>query len=210
MRKLMKRIAGLLCILLLPCYLLAQEKTVTGKVTDITGTPLSGVNVIIKQTNAGTVTDAEGKFKLSASPNATIIISFAGFKSLSVPAQSLQNDALIKLEEDFAKLDEVVVTGLATTVKRRNLANAVATISSKELNGVAPAQTFDAALEGKITGAYINANSGAPGGGISIKLRGVTSVFGNTQPLFVVDGVYMDNSAVSAGLNAITAAAAGG
>ena len=59
-------------------------------------------------------------------------------------------------------------------------------------------------------GAYINANSGAPGGGISVKLRGVTSVFGNTQPLFVVDGVYMDNSTVSAGLNAVTAAAAGG
>ena len=86
----------------------------------------------------------------------------------------------------------------------------MATISNKELNGVAPAQTFDAALSGKVPGAYINANSGAPGGGISVKLRGVTSVFGNTQPLFVVDGVYMDNSATSAGLNAVTSAAAGG
>src|SRR4249919_1728968 len=65
-------------------------------------------------------------------------------------------------------------------------------------------------MSGKVPGAYINANSGAPGGGISVKLRGVTSFFGNTQPLFVVDGVYMDNSAVSGGLNAVTAAAAGG
>ena len=110
----------------------------------------------------------------------------------------------------MARLDEVVVTGLATSVKRRNLANSVATISSKQLNGVAPAQTFDAALNGKIPGAYINANSGAPGGGISVKLRGVTSVFGNTQPLYVLDGVYLDNTATSGGLNAVTAAAAGG
>jgi TonB-linked SusC/RagA family outer membrane protein len=114
------------------------------------------------------------------------------------------------MEEDVAHLDEVVVTGLATTVKRRNLANAVVTISAKELDEGAPAQTFDAALEGKIPGAYINANSGSPGGGISVKLRGVTSVYGNTQPLYVVDGVFVDNTATSAGLNAVTLAQAGG
>jgi TonB-linked SusC/RagA family outer membrane protein len=78
------------------------------------------------------------------------------------------------------------------------------------LDGVAPAQTFDAALEGKISGAYINANSGAPGGGISVKLRGVTSVYGNTQPLYVVDGVFVDNTATSGGLNVVTSALAGG
>jgi len=210
MRKSKKPIVGLLCIFLLPCYLLAQQKAISGRVTDAKGIPMPGASVVIKQTNTGTVTDAEGKFKLSAPASSTIIITASGFKSQSFPAQSFQNDAEIKLEEDFAKLDEVVVTGLATTVKRRNLANAVATVSNKELNGVAPAQTFDAALSGKVPGAYINANSGAPGGGISVKLRGVTSVFGNTQPLFVVDGVYMDNSAVSGGLNAVTAAAAGG
>ncbi|MEO7044724.1 MAG: TonB-dependent receptor, partial [Ferruginibacter sp.] len=102
-----------------------------------------------------------------------------------------------------------VVTGLSTSVKRKNLANAVAVINAKELNETAPAQTFDAALEGKITGAYITANSGSPGGGISIKLRGVTSVYGNTQPLYVIDGVYADNSSTSGGLNAVTSAGAG-
>lgn len=210
MRKSKKKIAGVLCILLLPFCLLAQKKTINGKVTDLNGAAVVGASVMIKQTNTGTVTDAEGKFQLSVPANATIVISIAGFKSQTFQAQSFQNDTQVKLEEDFAKLDEVVVTGLTTTVKRRNLANAVGTISAKELNGVAPAQTFDAALNGKVTGAYINANSGAPGGGISVKLRGVTSVFGNTQPLFVVDGVFVDNSAVSAGLNAVTAAAAGG
>ncbi len=94
----------------------------------------------------------------------------------------------VALEEDFANLDEVIITGLATSVKRSNLANAVATLSAKELYGVAPAQTFDAALSGKIPGALITANSGAPGGGISVKMRGVTSIFSNSQPLYVVDG----------------------
>ena len=107
---------------------------------------------------------------------------------------------------DVTHLEEIVVTGLATSVKRKNLSNAVVTLSSKELTGIAPAQTFDAVLEGKIPGAYINANSGAPGGGISIKLRGVTSVYGATQPLYVVDGVFVDNTSTSSGLNAVTLA----
>ncbi|HJW29520.1 MAG TPA: carboxypeptidase-like regulatory domain-containing protein, partial [Saprospiraceae bacterium] len=190
--------------------LLAQERTITGKVTDGTGNPLSGANILVKQTNRTTTTDAEGKFKVTVPSTATIIITSVSFKTQTIKVESSQTDIQVKMEEDFGRLDEVTVTGLTTTIKRKNLANAVGTISNKELNGVAPAQTFDAALNGKVTGAYINANSGAPGGGLSVKLRGVTSVFGNTQPLYVVDGVFMDNSATSAGLNAVTAAGAGG
>ncbi len=210
MRRLLLLMGGLLCILLLPDSIFAQNKTVTGKVTDANGAALVGASVLIAKTNLGTATDGDGKFKLSVPPNATIVISSTGFKNQTFKASDISGDLNVKMEEDIAKLDEVVVTGLATTVKRRNLANAVGTISSKELNGVAPAQTFDAALNGKIPGAYINSNSGAPGGGLSVKLRGVTSVFGNTQPLYIVDGVYLDNTATSGGLNAITAAAAGG
>ena len=209
MRKLMLAMMVFLNVLL-PALLFAQGSTITGRVTDIKSNPVAGVSVVIAKTNTGTVTDADGKFSLSVPSNASIIISSAGFKSQTIKIGSNQTELTIKLEEDFARLDEVVVTGLATTVKRRNLANAVGTISNKELNGVAPAQTFDAALNGKVTGAYINSNSGAPGGGLSVKLRGVTSIFGNTQPLYVVDGVFMDNTATSAGLNAVTAAAAGG
>jgi hypothetical protein len=203
MRKLLLFLAVCLCAVL-PASLFAQNNTITGKITDANGNAVSGVSIVIKQTNRGTVTDAEGKFKLNALPNAVLIISSAGFKSQTIKTDNATGDLQIKLTEDIARLDEVVVTGLSTN------ANTVATISSKELNGVAPGQTFDAALEGKISGAYINANSGAPGGGISIKLRGVTSVFGNTQPLYVIDGVYADNSATSGGLNAVTAAGPGG
>ena len=206
MRQSTRQLAGILLILLFPCFLLAQGKTITGRITDARGNPVSNVSIVINNTNRGTVSDAEGKFKLDVPANSTIIISYAGFKSQIIQTEPLSADTQIRLEEDFTKMEEVVVTGLATSVKRRNLANAVGTISSKELNSVAPAQTFDAALNGKIPGAYINANSGAPGGGISVKLRGVTSVFGNTQPLYVVDGVFMDNSFTSGGLNSVTKA----
>ena len=153
MRKLMLAIL-VFSNLLLPALLFAQGSTITGRVTDIKSNPVAGVSVVIAKTNTGTVTDADGKFSLSVPSNASIIISSAGFKSQTIKIGSNQTELAIKLEEDFARLDEVVVTGLATTVKRRNLANAVGTISNKELNGVAPAQTFDAALNGKVTGAY--------------------------------------------------------
>jgi TonB-linked SusC/RagA family outer membrane protein len=203
--------AVLLCVIVLPQFLYAQNINISGKITDHAGNPIPNVSVLLSKSNRGTITDATGQFTLSAVPaDAIITITSTGYKSQTIKAGDVNAALSIVLEEDVARLDEVVVTGLTTTVKRRNLANDVGTISSKELNGTAPAQTFDAALNGKVPGAYINANSGAPGGGISVKLRGVTSVYGNTQPLYVVDGVYMDNTATSAGLNAVTSAAAGG
>lgn len=210
MEKLFLRLAGLICLIALPYFVFSQTKTVSGRITDANGIPVVGASVTVKQSTQGTMTDADGKFKLTVPAGATLIIGSEGYRSRTLKADDLATDAQIKLEEDVTRLDEVVVTGLTTVVKRRNLANAVATISSKELSGVSPAQTFDAALEGKIPGAYINANTGAPGGGISVKLRGVTSIYGNTQPLYVVDGVFIDNTATSAGLNVVTSALASG
>lgn len=209
MRHLLKHaVLAILCVAL-PTLLLAQV-SVTGTITDPNNEPLPGVSVKVKNTNIGTSTDVSGRFTLTVpSKGAILEISSVGFKSQTITVSD--NAPLsIKMVEDAGRLDEVVVTGLATSVKRRNLANAVATVSAKDLVGTAPAQTFDAALNGKVPGALINANSGAPGGGVSVKLRGVTSVFGNTQPLFVVDGVFIDNSATPAGLNSVTAAARGG
>src|SRR5579871_5776836 len=210
MKKSLFYVTALFLFLVASQFANAQNKTIVGKVTDATGAPVIGANIIVRQSTLGTTTDAEGEFRLSVPANAIITISYSGFKSQIIKAETFNGYLNLKLEEDVAHLDEIVVTGLATSVKRRNLANAVATISSKELNGVAPAQTFDAALEGKIPGAYINANTGAPGGGISVKLRGVTSVYGNTQPLYVVDGVFVDNSSTSGGLNVVTSALANG
>lgn len=210
MRQILKQALLVFMTVALPAMLWAQV-TVSGTITDASKNPVPGASIKLRNSNLGTSSDANGKFTLTVPGNGgTLEISAISFKSQTLQVSSTNSSLSIQLTEDVGKLDEVIVTGLATSVKRRNLANAVATISSKELTGGAPAQTLDAAMNGKVTGAYINANSGAPGGGISIKLRGVTSVFGNTQPLFVVDGVFVDNTATPAGLNTVTAAARGG
>ncbi|HTI10792.1 MAG TPA: SusC/RagA family TonB-linked outer membrane protein [Puia sp.] len=189
-----------------PAVLFAQSIPITGRVLAPNGSGIPGASIFIRKGALGTVTNEEGKFRLTVPANATVTISSLGFLSQTIKVSGDQPEYTIKLEEDVARLDEVVITGLSTTVKRRNLANTVATISSTQLNGIAPAQTLDGALEGKISGAYINANTGAPGGGTTVKLRGVTSVYGNTQPLYVLDGVFIDNTATSAGLNAVSGA----
>jgi len=209
MRKKLLLITVWLVMALIPITLFAQTKTVTGVITAGNNAPVLGAAITVKNSSQIAISDANGKFTISVSGSGILVINAIGYKTQTISVSGLSN-LQIKLEEDVSRLDEVVVTGLSTSVKRKNLANAVGEINSKELDGTAPAQTLDAALEGKISGANINANSGAPGGGISVKLRGITSIYGNTQPLYVVDGVYVDNSATSSGLNAVTLAAGGG
>ena len=96
----------------------------------------------------------------------------------------------VALGIDSKQLDEVVVSGLASTVKRSNLANAITTVSANDLYGSTRPVTVDAALNGKVVGANISANSGAPGGGVSVQLRGISTLTGNVQPLYIIDGVY--------------------
>ena len=210
MRHLLCLWTGLICCVILPGLAFSQNTIISGTITDRSGHPVAGASIVIRPSTRGASSDNEGKFRITAAPGTTIAISSAGFVTRTINITGNSAEFNIILEEDISRLDEVVVTGLTTSIKRRNLSNAVATLSAKQLAGIAPAQTFDAALEGKIPGAYTNANSGAPGGGISIKLRGVTSVYGNTQPLYVLDGVFVDNTATSAGINVITGALKGG
>ncbi|MCO5950558.1 SusC/RagA family TonB-linked outer membrane protein [Mucilaginibacter flavidus] len=208
MRNKLLFIIGWLLVTIIPISLFAQNKTVTGTVTS-NNVPVQSATIGVKNSSQAVASDVNGKFTISVPDNAVLIITALGYRTQTINTAGAST-LDIKLVEDVSRLDEVVVTGLATSVKRKNLANAVGVISSKELNGTAPAQTLDGALEGKISGAYINSNSGAPGGGVSVKLRGVTSIYGNTQPLYVVDGVYVDNSATSGGLNAVSLAGPGG
>ena len=110
---------------------------------------------------------------------------------------------------DVLKGDEVLVTGLASSVKRRNAANAVASVSGEELVG-APVQTLDAALNGKFAGVRVRHNSGAPGGGMSVNLRGVSTITGETQPLYVIDGVIVNNNTNQSGIDVVSAATGAG
>ncbi|MTI32242.1 SusC/RagA family TonB-linked outer membrane protein [Xanthovirga aplysinae] len=208
-----KKITFLLTITLLFFSIsnaVSQDFSISGKVTDENGEGLIGVNVVVKSTGKGTITDIDGNYSLTVpEENNVLEFSFVGYKGQEFTITSSNSSLNITLEEDITSLEEVVVTGLASSIKRSNLANAVSTVSAKDLTGTTSPSTLDGALQGKLTGANIIANSGAPGGGISMKLRGITTITGSSEPLYIVDGVYMDNSAISAGTNPVTQASRG-
>lgn len=199
----------LLLLFIFPCFLYAQT-TLTGRINDSNGDTVPFANVIEKGTTNGTTSDMDGNFSISvASLPVTLVFSSLGFETVEQQVTTAAAMS-VTMAESAESLEEVVITGLASSVKRANAANAVSTVTAEQLVGTTTPVTLDGALYGKFTGAVINANSGAPGGGLSVKLRGATSLQGNTQPLYIVDGVYVDNSSIPAGLNAVSGAAAGG
>lgn len=203
----------LVAILFMICQTALAQFTVTGTVFDQkTGDVLVGANIFHAASNKGATTDTDGKFTLQLpGQNATLRVSYIGYITRNVQVNSTAStDIRIALTSDVANLEEVVVTGLASTVKRSNLANSVSSVSADQLLGISPAQTLSGDLYGKIPGAEISANSGAPGGGISVRLRGVTSINGASQPLYIVDGVYYNDDAINNGSDVITDASAGG
>ena len=199
----------LLLLLILPCFVFAQT-TLNGTISTAGGDTVPFANVIEKGTANGTTSDIDGNFSINVSSlPVTLVFSSLGYTTV----EQLVNSASavnVTLAESAEALEEVVVTGLATSTKRSNAANAVASISASELAGVTNQSGLDGALYGKFNGAEIKANSGAPGGGLSMRLRGVTSIFGDQQPLFIVDGVYVDNSSIGFGNNIVSEAAGGG
>jgi hypothetical protein len=142
------------------------QYTVSGQVKTSNGQGLPGVNLVIRGTTSGASTDAKGNYQLNVRENgpAFIVVSAVGYLSQTIQVRGAGRTD-VTLEEDVNNLDEVVVTGLASSIKRSNLANAVTTISAQQLLGTTQIQTTDGALYGKVPGANININSGAPGGG---------------------------------------------
>ncbi|SDR83519.1 SusC/RagA family TonB-linked outer membrane protein [Christiangramia echinicola] len=196
--------------LLCPSLLLSQEVLEGKTINEATGEVVPFVNVVEKGTNNGTTSDFEGNFSITIqSLPTTLVFSYLGFETQEINVTT-NSPMTVQFVESAAALDEVVVTGLASSTKRANAANAVASVSAEELTGVTVQSGLDGALSGKFNGAEIKANSGAPGGGISMRLRGVTSIFGDQQPLFIVDGVYVDNSSIGLGNNIVSEAAGGG
>ncbi|WP_138431855.1 SusC/RagA family TonB-linked outer membrane protein [Fodinibius saliphilus] len=199
-------------VLLLSTHSAVAQFTVTGTVTDAESEePLIGVNIFHKASQKGTTTNIDGEFSLELPGESAVLrVTYVGYITQKVEVSTSNNRLSISLAPDIANLEEVVVTGLASTVKRENLANAVTSVDAEELVGASPKQTLSSTLYGKIPGANISSNSGAPGGGISVKLRGVTTINGSSEPLYIVDGVYLNNDAIANGSNAVTQAAAGG
>lgn len=183
---------------MVPMGFLMAQTTVSGTVTDASnGEGLPGVTVLVKGTSTGTITDIDGKYSLSAPSGAMLVFTSIGYSSQEVEASSAGD---LAMSADVTNLDEVVVTGLASSIKRSNLANSISTVSSKELTGMTNQSTLDGALYGKTTGVNLVSISGAPGGGVAMRLRGISSVSGNNQPLIIIDGVYMSNVEIPSGL----------
>ncbi len=190
-------------LMLLPLLAFGQTKanyTISGKVTDEAGEPLIGVTVVLAELRgAGTITDLDGMYSLSGSATAgdyTLEMSYVGyatqrFKVAIGSSSTIEQNA--SLGNDILNLDEVVVTGASATSTRKQLGNAVNVVEGSQL---ARAGTVNAlgALSGKVMGAQITQNDGGPGGGISVRLRGPSTINGASQPLFIVDGVIVDNS----------------
>ncbi|TYP76110.1 SusC/RagA family TonB-linked outer membrane protein [Aquimarina intermedia] len=190
----------LLILLMLPVVFMAQE-TITGRVViQESGEGAAFMNVIEDGTKNGTATDIDGYFTLSVEKLPVKLKIFAlGFSEELVDVKTT-GPITVQVEESSESLEEVVVTGLASSIKRSNLANAVSTVTAEELVGNTGQTTVDGALYGKVTGVNITSSSGAPGGGFALRLRGVSSINGNNQPLVIVDGVYVNNVEIPSGL----------
>jgi len=189
----------------------AQQRSITGRVSNaVNDEPVVGGTVAVGNTAISAVTDAKGQFTLSAPDGpVTLVVRAIGYKRRTVTVGGDQSSLAIRLDQDIFNLEAVVVTGQATSVEQKNLANAVTTVTPEALNR-SPSPTIESALQGKIPGALIQANSGAPGGGAQISLRGISTINASVDPLIVVDGLVISNVAIANGMNAVSAAAQGG
>ena len=172
------------------------KKKVTGIVKDQNGEPIIGANVVEKGTTNGTVTDVDGKFSLEIAEGGVLTVSYIGYTSREV-AVGNQSSLEIQLREDTEVLDEVVVIGYGT-VKKSDLTGSVSSVKSDELLAV-PQSQISSALQGRTAGVHVKQTSGAPGGDITVRIRGTNSILGGNDPLYVIDG--FPSNSTSPGIN---------
>jgi len=137
------------------------------------------------------------------------MIRFIGYRKRDIVVSAGETTMTVQLVKDLFKLEEIVVTGQATGIERKNIATSVATVSADEMN-ITPSVSVESQLVGKVAGADIQSNGGAPGGGLQMRLRGTTSINASASPLYVVDGIVVSDIAIPSNQNAVTKAAAGG
>lgn len=192
-------------LLLCPLFMLvmqstwAQNKTITGKVTDEKGTAVSGASVLARGTKIGTSTDATGSFSISVPGSVTTLdVTYVGYTTQQVDVTSATS-VTVSLVPESSSLTDVVVVGYGTA-RRKDLTGAVATVKERDFNkGVITAP--DQLIQGKAAGVMVINNMGQPGGSTTIRIRGTSSIRSGNQPLFVVDGVPLSGSSARPGAN---------
>ncbi|HUQ80061.1 MAG TPA: SusC/RagA family TonB-linked outer membrane protein, partial [Gemmatimonadaceae bacterium] len=185
-------------------------RDITGKVTQ-TGTAIAipEASVSIFGQPVGVRVNERGEYRIRVPQgDVTLLVRSIGFQRQTRRVAPGEQTADFALEKDVLQLEQVVVTGTTTTLEKRNATTAITALNSQEISR-APAQSIENQLQGKVLGASINMNTGQPGGGGQIQIRGVTSILGQGDPLYVIDGVIMSNASNSSGLNGITGAGGG-
>ena len=183
----------LTCLLLLSIPILAQEKAISGTVKDASGA-LPGVSILIKGTTTGTETDFDGKYSIKAKTGDVLVYSFIGLKKVERIVSSATT-INVTLVEDTNVLDEVVILGYGSQ-KKTELTGSTVQVNSEQIEQM-PVSTVDQVLQGKVAGLVFNGTSGTPGSAASIRIRGVSSITAGNDPLYVIDGVPMNNSDAS-------------
>ncbi len=183
-------IVGILC---LPMLAFSQGIDITGKVTSMMDDePLPGVNILIQGTQIGTITDVEGMYTIQVpSEESNLVFSSIGYleEVVLVGTQTVIN---INLAETIEAMDEVVVVGYGT-MKRSDLTGAVSSVKAEQMKDM-PVTGLDQALQGRAAGVFVTNNTGAPGSGVSIQVRGIGSIARSNEPLYVIDGIPLDNT----------------
>lgn len=190
----MKKAAPLIFFLGLALSMMAQDRVVSGRVTSTEdGTALPGVNVVVKGTANGTVTDSDGNYRLSVpTSGATLVFSFIGLITQEVVVGE-RSTVDMAMENDVRELSEVIVTAHGIARDKKALGYAVSSVNQDQI-AARPVNDISRALQGKVPGVVINPTGGLAGTGASINIRGFSSLTGNTQPLWVVDGVPFNSS----------------
>ncbi len=184
----------LLSIGMLLCTMVASAQSADGTVLDASGEPLIGVSVMVKGTSLGSITDLDGHFTIKdVKKGSTLVVSYIGFVTQEVKTGS---NLVVKLQEDNAVLNEVVVIGYQT-IKRKDLTGAVASVNGKEISSM-PVSNAAQALQGKLPGVNVTTQDGRPGASVSIRVRGGGSISQSNEPLVLIDGVSGDLSDISA------------
>lgn len=163
-----------------------EKKTVTGNVADVNGEPIIGANIVEKGTTNGVITDMEGNFSLDVSGKSVLQVSYIGYLEQNIPVGN-KNRISVTLGEDFQSLEEVVVIGYGS-VKKSDLTGSISAISAKDFNkGIS--RSPDQLLAGKVPGLMVNRSGGDPTGGVTMQLRGPSSLTASTAPFYVIDGI---------------------
>lgn len=171
-----------------------QTQTVKGKIIDENGQPVSGASVRVNGTQTGILSGSDGAFTLSTAPGSTLLISYSGYLEKEISAQSPEINA-IQLQRADASMDEVMVVGYGSR-KKSEITGAITSVKASELTQT-PIANLAQGLQGRVPGLQITQNNAAPGGSISVRLRGTNSINGSSEPLYIVDGVQIQNSTAS-------------